>query len=454
VGTWPTVPVLLDPSNTPTVPSSSAFAPVLPLARHCREQGGRALLVGGAVRDWLLERHGLLAAAPGRARAPLDLDVEVHGLAAERLEAILTALGPVSLVGRAFSVWRMSYAGVELDVSLPRRDNKVRPGHRGIRAVGDPSMGLAEAARRRDLTVNAIAYDPLTDEIVDPFDGEGDLRRRLLRAVDPDTFTEDPLRALRVPQFAARFRFTVDPALLALCARVPIHELPAERIHGELRKLLLLPSEPSWGLRVGVTAQLWRRVHPALEQHDWEPIYRAVDRAVPLRDGVMAGQLGRSEALMLGALLHRVERASLEGLLDRLDVHRAAGFPLRAALLASLERVPTLARPLGDGQLRLLAREAQRGGGLRLWLALAQALGRPWGAEAARAEALGVGRQAPEPVIRGRHLRERGLAPGPQMGALLERLYVRQLTEGIEDPELLLAELESERSWPTDGSPG
>ncbi len=157
---------------------------------------------------------------------------------------------------------------------------------------------------------------------------------------------------------------------------------------------------------------------------------------------------------MLGALLHRVERASLEGLLDRLDVHRAAGFPLRAALLASLERVPTLARPLGDGQLRLLAREAQRGGGLRLWLALAQALGRPWGAEAARAEALGVGRQAPEPVIRGRHLRERGLAPGPQMGALLERLYVRQLTEGIADPELLLAELESERSWPTDGSPG
>jgi tRNA nucleotidyltransferase (CCA-adding enzyme) len=436
------------------MPVPSAFAPVLPLARRCRDAGGRALLVGGAVRDWLLDQHGLLPGSPRTSPAPLDLDVEVHELEADRLEAILAELGPVNLVGRAFSVWRTSLGDVELDVSLPRRDSKLRPGHRGILAVGDPRLGLVEAARRRDLTVNAIAYDPLEDRLEDPFDGERDLKRRLLRAVDPETFTEDPLRALRVPQFAARFRFDVDPALSDLCASVPVHELPPERIHAELRKLLLLPPAPSWGLRVGVEAGLWRRVHPALEHRDWEPIYRAVDRAVPLRDGVMAGQRGRAEALMLGALLHRVERRALEGLLDRLDVYRAAGFPLRAALLVALERVPSLARPDSDGALRRLAREAQSAGGLRLWLALAQALGRPWAAESERAEELGIGRVAPEPLVRGRDLQARGCPPGPAMGDLLEELYRRQLAEGIEDRGTLLEGIEQHPAWPVDGSPG
>ncbi len=445
--------------------SPSAFIPILPLARRCHEAGGRALLVGGAVRDLLLERHGLAPEGASRGREPLDLDVEVHGLEAESLEAILAKLGPVNLVGKAFSVWRTRLAGVDVDVSLPRRDNRVRPGHRGIRAVGDPHLGLVEAARRRDLTINAIAYDPLSGELVDPFNGEADLLQRRLRAVDPITFTEDPLRALRVPQFAARFRFDVDPALQALCATVPVQELPPERIHGELRKLLMLPQEPSWGLRVGVEAELWHRVHPALELSDWGPVYAAVDRAVPLRDSMAArpgraraarahtgrahtgrahtgrAHTGRAETLMLCALLHRVPPAALGGLLDRLDVHSAGGFSMRRALLPALARAPGLEAPLDDGQLRLLAREAQPTGGLRLWLAVALALGRDCAVAAARAEELGVGLAAPDPLVRGRHLRELGMVPGPAMGQVLERLYVRQLREGIQQRELLLRDV-------------
>lgn len=419
-----------------------SFAPVLPLARRCRRAGGRALLVGGAVRDLLLQQRGLLPAGTRGGGAPLDLDVEVHGITAADLDAILSELGPVNLVGRAFSVWRTRFEGVDLDVSLPRRDSRVRPGHRGIRAVGDPHLGLVEAARRRDLTVNAIAFDPLTGALEDPFGGARDLERRLLRAVDPDTFTEDPLRALRVPQFAARFRFEVDPALVELCAAVPVHELPAERVSAELRKLLLLPQEPSWGLRVGVQARLWRRVHPALGLASWQPVHVAVDRAAALRDGRLASAGHRRLALMLSALLHPVAHEDLPGLLDRLDVHTLGGFPLRAAVLGCLAHAPALSPPWDDGALRLLARQAQSLGGLTLWLAVAEALGADCAAAAERVEVLGVGRSAPEPLVRGRHLAALGFSPGPGMGALLEGLYRRQLTDGIVDREVLLEGLE------------
>jgi tRNA nucleotidyltransferase/poly(A) polymerase len=421
----------------------SAFAPILPLAWRCREAGGRALLVGGAVRDMLLHLHGL---APGHPEAggegvPLDLDVEVHGLAAERLEALLRQLGDVSLVGKAFSVWRTHFDGVDVDVSLPRHDSRVRPGHRGIRAVGDPHLGLVEAARRRDLTVNAIAYDPLTGALEDPFGGVADLRARRLRAVDPRTFTEDPLRALRVPQLAARFRFLPDPSLMDLCARIPVHELPAERVSAELRKLLMLAPEPSWGLRIGVEARLWRRVHPALELVDWDPVYQAVDAAAELSRRRLQGQPGPALALLLGAMLHLVPAPALDGLLDRLDVHRQGGFPLRRAVLGAMGGVAGLRPPLGDGQLRLASRDAHHGGGLRLWLALAQALGAELEAEALRCEELGLGLAPPAPLLRGRDLTARGVPPGPALGQLLEELYQRQLLEGVEDPEALLAGL-------------
>jgi tRNA nucleotidyltransferase/poly(A) polymerase len=95
-------------------------------------------------------------------------------------------------------------------VSLPRRDSKAGRGHRGFVVTGDPDMSIAEAARRRDFTVNAISRDPLTGEHFDPFDGRRDLERRLLRVVDPQTFGDDSLRVLRAVQFAARFGFTIE----------------------------------------------------------------------------------------------------------------------------------------------------------------------------------------------------------------------------------------------------
>ena len=200
------------------------------LLADLRAAGGRPYVVGGAVRDALLG-------------FPIkDYDVEVFALPPERLEPILASHGRVDAVGQAFRVYKLS--GVEgvpgaLDVALPRRDSKVGPGHRGIAVEGDPGLSVEEASRRRDFTVNAMLFDPATGEILDHWGGRRDLDARVLRAVDARTFGEDPLRALRAVQFAARYELAVDEATAALCAAMPLAELPPERVFGEIEKLLL-----------------------------------------------------------------------------------------------------------------------------------------------------------------------------------------------------------------------
>ena len=157
------------------------------VASAVREAGGRALVVGGWVRDRLL------------GRSSKDLDLEVFGLAEDRLRPLLGRFGRVEQVGQSFPVFKLIGASPgEVDVALPRRESKRGTGHKGFEVRGDPFMSLAEAARRRDFTVNAISWDPLTGAFEDPFDGRGDLSRRVLRAVDPATFGDDSLRVLRV----------------------------------------------------------------------------------------------------------------------------------------------------------------------------------------------------------------------------------------------------------------
>src|SRR6476469_9786335 len=138
---------------------------VLTLARSVRDAGGRALIVGGWVRDRLLGH-------PSK-----DLDVEVFGVPADRLLALLEPLGRVDTVGESFTVYKIG----DVDVSLPRRESKTGRGHKGFTVDGDPSLSVKEAARRRDFTINAISEDPLTGEVIDPFDGRRDLELRVLR---------------------------------------------------------------------------------------------------------------------------------------------------------------------------------------------------------------------------------------------------------------------------------
>src|ERR1043166_7421738 len=129
---------------------------VLEIARAVRDEGGRALLVGGCVRDELMGAQ------------PNDWDLEVYGIESARLREILDQFGSVNVVGEAFTVYKL---GAHLDVSIPRRERKTGRGHRAFFIEGDSSMSIEEATRRRDFTVNAILKDPLSSEIVDPFTG-------------------------------------------------------------------------------------------------------------------------------------------------------------------------------------------------------------------------------------------------------------------------------------------
>ena len=271
---------------------------ILDIARAVKAAGGRALLVGGYVRDRFL---GLDAK---------DVDVEVFGLELAALQSLLGGFGRVVRVGESFGVLRLAH--VDADFSLPRRDSKVATGHRGFAVASDPHLDFESAARRRDLTINSMSLDPLSEELIDPFGGRRDLERGVLRATDARAFPEDPLRALRVAQFVARFRMSPDPVLLDLCRKAPLDEISGERIFEEVRKLLLKGQRPSEGLRFLQTSGLLR-FFPELEALDgvpqdpeWHPegdvwvhTLLVVDEAAMMREGN-----DDDLALMLGALCH------------------------------------------------------------------------------------------------------------------------------------------------------
>ena len=460
-------------------PRSELDPKCVEIAKTVRDAGGRALVVGGWVRDRLL---GMTSK---------DVDIEVFGLEVERLEALLAGFGKVYAVGRAFGVFRVG--GIDVDFSLPRRDSKRGPGHRGFDVTPDPSLEFAEAARRRDLTVNSIGIDPLTDEVLDPHGGRGDMERRVLRATDPARFPEDPLRGLRVAQLAARLEMTPDAELVALCRTLDPSELSGERVFDEMRKLLLRAAKPSVGFRVlEDTGQL--RFFPELDalrgvpqDPEWHPegdvwvhTLMVLDVAASLRGAGDDDEgnddpdsAGEDLALMLGALCHdlgkpattervdgrmRSHRHDVEGvaptraLLGRM---RAPGALVdRAAALVEHHLAPALFIRNGATAkgYRRLARKLERAGvSIELLVRVARAdhLGRTTDdavagrfdagdAFLAAARAHSVERTAPRDVVLGRHLIDRGLQPGPEFGPILEQCREIQDETGWTEPERIL----------------
>jgi tRNA nucleotidyltransferase (CCA-adding enzyme) len=435
------------------------------LAEALAAAGGRPFVVGGAVRDALL---GLPVT---------DFDVEVFGLGAEALRGVLEGLGRVDAVGQAFTVYKLSgLADVPgaVDVALPRRDSKAGPGHRGIAVVGDPQLDIESATRRRDFTVNALLFDPLTGALLDPFGGRRDLEDRVLRAVDAGSFGEDPLRALRAVQMAARFELAATPETAALCAAMPLRELPAERVFGEIEKLLLKSRRPSrgfelmhdWGMLPAVAPELipleatpqdpeW---HP--EGNVWIHTLMVIDRAAFELAGL---DRPRSLAVMLGALCHDLgkppttlfedgrirsrghEEAGVpptEALLDRWNVHSLLGYDLRGQVIGLVAhhlkpgQLYDVRDQVSDGAVRRLARKCEPD--LLYRVARADCMGRTgdwkpvameWFRE--RVEALDVAVRPPAPLLKGRHVLALGLRPGPEVGRIVAAVYERQLDGAV-----------------------
>ncbi len=376
--------------------------PVHQLALGVQQAGGRLYVVGGSVRDHLL---GLEAK---------DLDLEVHGLGAGDLLGVLSDHGTARRVGRSFPVFKLALPGLpELDVALPRRDE------------GAPAT-LAEAARHRDLTINALLYDPLTAEVIDPWGGREDLAARRLRAVDPRTFAQDPVRALRVAVFAARLGAAPDPSLAALCNTLDLSQVPPERIGLELRKLWLRAPEPGRGLALLAPLGLAAEVLPGVSL-DSERL-AAVDRAAAMRDALEVPGPGPICALSWATLLRGVVRPALP--LDRAGVRSLLRWQVRDHVLAVLGRGATL--PDSDPALRALSDR------LPVWLALrAAAAWEPAGRALVlldRARWLGVDHSPLPVLLQGRDLLALGVEPGPAMGALLQDLRAAQHAGRVHTP--------------------
>jgi tRNA nucleotidyltransferase (CCA-adding enzyme) len=443
------------------------------IAMAARDAGGRALIVGGWVRDRLMGHD-----------SP-DLDLEVFGVASEALRRLLEPFGRIEAVGESFQVYKIGH----IDVSLPRRDSKAGRGHRGFLVVGDPDMTIEEAARRRDFTVNAISWDPLAGDYFDPINGSADLARRILRVVDPATFADDSLRVLRAVQFVARFGFSLDDQTRAICAGIALDDLPAERVWGEVEKLLFAP-RPSLGFTLAMELDVVARLFPELQalsgcpqEPEWHPegdvwvhTLQVIDQARTRIDDLPRPQ---QIAVMLGAVCHDLGKpattAFIDGrirsmdheeqgvaptltLLDRLKLNAIDGYDVRAQVagITAQHLKPgswyKVRDEVGDGAFRRLAHKVDLE--LLARVAKSDCLGREpgrfdctamdWFVE--RARMLGVEHRPPAPLVLGRHLLALGLKPGPRVGEILKAVYEQQMDgtittieDGIETAKRLIA---------------
>jgi len=427
------------------------------VAFSVRENGGRAIIVGGTVRDLLLK----MKSSSVRLK---DIDIEIFGIETDALRRILKRFGRLLEVGISFAVFKLE----GLDISLPRRDSKVAAGHKGFIIETDPGLSFKEASRRRSFTINSMGLDPLTGEMLDEWNGKADLENRVLRAVDPLTFGEDSLRVLRGMQFAGRFDLTIDPATLTLCQTTHLDDLSEDRIGEEWMKLLLLSERPSVGLQAALDMLILERLHPELhsmagvaQQTDWHPegdvwehTKLSVDAMADIirRENVSEEQ---AEVLMFSALLHDIGKPPTtevsDGFIHSYN-HHLVGEEIAQCFLKKLNRgkrviqtvlplvrehlfmtfspepgdkaIRRLAVRLKPATIRLLAYVIEAD--LRGMLAGTDRIERCRGL-LERAAELELAESMPEPLLTGKMLIARGYEPGPYFGDILDAAYDAQL---------------------------
>lgn len=435
------------------------------LARITKEigaAGGRSLLIGGAVIDSIMGR-------------PIkDWDVEVYGLSIVQVCKVLDDLGlKYDAVGASFGVIKTKSNGLDVDLSVPRRDNRIGKGHLGFEVEFDPEMTPEEAGRRRDLTINSMYQDMETGEIIDPFDGLEDLKNGVIRATDPDTFVEDPLRVLRVMQLLPRKGRVVDAGTTQLCASMveEFDSLAKERVFEEFNKLLLKAEAPSLGLQF-LRDCGWICHFPELEglvgcpqnpnHHPegdvWEHTKRVVDLSASYKNNLPEGW---RLAYMYGAMLHDVGKPAT----TRADLtsygHAEEGAPLAERFMRRITNDSTLInRVVSIVRLHMRTGElhrsnAKRGAWMRLhnllrldvlaWVSRADSLsrygdrGQKHGPQEAALGHFSDFGEAPIPhVVMGRHLIERGMSPGPEMGRLIKKCYALQVEHQLDDVDQIL----------------
>jgi tRNA nucleotidyltransferase (CCA-adding enzyme) len=432
------------------IENAALAGPLRRIKESVRRAGGRTWLVGGCVRDLVL---GL---------QPHELDLEIFGLPPGQLHALLDEHFSVQFVGKAFGIFKLH--GLPIDISLPTRMLTSTDSVPSLLRQADPQMDIDEALARRDFTINAIAWDPDTLELRDPFNGRDDLAAHVLRHVS-DRFAEDPLRVLRGMQLIARFELTAASDTIALCRTLSQEGQPSERLWEEWKKLLLRGTLPSRGLQF-LSDCAWLRFYPELAAlqgcaqdplwhpegdvwihtlHclDWCAAERTGDRQDDLIVGlaVLCHDFGKPATTReeFGRILSRGHEPQGEAparrFLGRLTNQENLIEDVIRLILCHLRPRALFEAHASDSAVRRLARQVGRIDRL-VRVARADHAGRPpkrfdgfpagqWLLE--RARHLAVEARAPEPLVMGRHLLELGVRPGPEMGGLLDDCYEAQL---------------------------
>jgi len=446
-----------------------------------RKQGGKPYLVGGAVRDSLLQ-----------GKLSKDFDIEVYNLDVDDLIALLKPLGRLSQVGKSFGVLLLKVEGYTLDISVPRKESKKGRGHKGFIINPDPSLSPEEAASRRDYTINALMYDFSTESILDFYGGKLDLQQGILRHIN-EYFSDDPLRVLRGFQFASRFNMRLDPGTAKFCFKLfdEYQELPRERIWNEWFKWATKANYPSQGLKFLVDCG-WIGHYPQIEaligcnqNPEWHPegdvfvhTCYVVDAAAEIasREGLWGSSLEAKKAenkrlgldraqLLLASLCHDFGKpATTEWTPDgkgtpgtecwRSPAHDKAGVAPTLQFLDAIgcpkllrTRIPLLVKEhlahIGAASARAVNRLARRLHPVTIeeliYVIEADVNGRPpkpKGLPESVHEMLRLAKTAkvikdvPQPIITGKLLIQSQLCePGPAMGKMLKATLEAQLAE-------------------------
>ena len=417
--------------------------------------GGRAMLVGGCVRDKLLN-------TPVK-----DYDLEIYNLSAAQLFAAISNVCEVDAVGMSFGVLKVKH--YDIDLALPRKENKTGKGHRGFIMELTPELDFTAAASRRDFTINAIMMDALTGEIIDPWNGKADLEKKILRHVSA-AFSEDPLRVLRGMQFIARFDLTPDAETVKLCSTISQSELPPERLASEWEKLLLKGTHIAKALNF-LKETAWVRFYPELaalincpQNPQWHPEGDVWNHTLAVTEAAakMRKNLNPDDDLvfMLAALCHDFGKPACtvtdaDGKITSCG-HDSITAPAEKFITSIWYRkdlpervIPLVARHMHPWQLaessssnkafRKLALFAKR---LDLLADLAEADVRGISMSSderkkrlntidifrRRCEKLAIADSVPKPLILGRHLIKKGLTPGAGFKPILDQCFEAQIS--------------------------
>lgn len=443
------------------LPLSDATVTVL---EACRAAGGAPVLVGGCVRDAVMSRSG-------KAMLSKDIDIEVSGVTdSDILIKALSRVATVNEVGVSFGVLKVKLDGEDFDVSLPRRDSKVGDGHRGFDTVIEPNLDEVTAFGRRDYTINAMGYDPYTEELIDPFGGTADIAAGVLRHTT-EAFDEDPLRVLRGVQFAARFEFDFAPSTLekAKSLKNEFHHLSIEGVWAEFDKLFTKGRSISRGLQALHDCG-WEDHFPELaairdvpQDPSWHPegpvhVHAALsgDAAVRIADRDQLSEESR-RIVVLAATVHDFGKAEFTqtdengkitsyghdhgGVKPVQDFLRSIGAPSSLADKVTpivqehmcshgIKGEPTTSTV--RRMMRRLAGEKDKGPSIEDWARVVEAdlSGRNLGDSKGMTEVwLRVAEQSKDkmkPILKGNHLMDLGMKPSPVFSVIIKESLIAQ----------------------------